>query len=64
MNRVFDALDNLLAFLLILGVAFAVLLGWGLNIYKLIEYHESVGWMLARAAGILVAPLGVILGYL
>lgn len=36
--------------------------GWGLNIVELVQGGESTGLMLARVAGIFVAPLGAILG--
>jgi hypothetical protein len=36
--------------------------GWVLNIVELIQGGESTGLMLARVAGIFVAPLGAILG--
>ena len=51
-----------------LAVVFWVILmvvgifGWGLNIVELVQGGESTGLMLARVAGIFVAPLGAILG--
>ena len=47
--------------LLIMGIMVA---GWVLNIAKLITYNETAGMLLARAAGIFIAPLGGVLGWL
>lgn len=39
------------------------LLGWGNNIFDLVQGdYQSTGEMLVRAAGIFVAPIGVVMG--
>lgn len=38
--------------------------GWVANIIKLIDAASFGGMEIARAVGILVAPLGIVLGYL
>lgn len=40
-----------------------LVLGWVLNIAKLITYNETAGMLLARFAGIFIAPLGAVLGW-
>jgi hypothetical protein len=46
-----------------LAVLLAAIGGYIANIVKLIASHEEMGMMIARAIGILVAPLGAILGF-
>ena len=55
----------------VFGIGFVVaiiagIIGWGMNVGKLIALlGDPVGsWLIGRAIGILVAPLGAILGYL
>lgn len=50
-----------IAYLLIILVAGY---GWVMNIIKLIDAVSFGGMEIARAIGILVAPLGIVLGYL
>lgn len=38
--------------------------GWVMNIIKLIDAVAFGGMEIARAAGIIIAPLGAVLGYL
>lgn len=55
----FGAQLILLAFIVLCAV------GWVWNIVKLAEMCcEVSGWLVLRAAGIFVAPLGIILGFL
>ena len=42
----------------------AVVYGYIANIVFLVSHNEVVGLSIARAAGIFVVPLGVILGYI
>lgn len=51
----------LLAYILIIAVCGY---GWVMNIIKLIDAAGFAGMEIARAIGIFVAPLGVVLGYL
>jgi hypothetical protein len=37
--------------------------GWVANILALINDHMSAGMLIVRAAGIFIAPLGAILGF-
>lgn len=59
---------NLWAILVVVvGLAAPVLLaivGWVLNISKLVPMEGPVGTLLLRAAGIVLAPLGAVLGYI
>jgi hypothetical protein len=41
----------------------ATVYGWCMNIYKLFGLTALDGELVARAVGIVVAPLGVILGF-
>ena len=59
MKSIFTSLYVVLLLALIgLGV-----FGWGMNILKLIDANAIDGMVIARAIGIIVAPLGAILGY-
>ena len=49
-------------FLIFLIFAFAVF-GWCFNIYKLFHLDGMSGELAVRAIGIIVAPLGAIMGY-
>ena len=42
----------------------AVIVGYVLNLYQIASAHELTGMVILRVAGIFVAPLGAILGYL
>lgn len=48
-----------------IGVAIWVfaLLGWVLNIVQLAQYDHFTGMAIVRSMGIMIAPLGAILGY-
>jgi pheromone shutdown protein TraB len=45
------------------AIGVTLLLGWILNIVKLIQADTISGMEIARVAGIFVAPLGGLLGY-
>jgi hypothetical protein len=45
--------------LILLGI-----FGWTMNIIHLIKDEMSTGFMLARAIGIFIAPLGAVLGFI
>lgn len=49
----------------LLGVAIWVLalIGWIWNIVQLAQYDHFTGMAIVRAMGIMIAPLGAILGY-
>jgi len=44
----------------------AALIGWFMNIYKLVGMFggEITTWFIARCVGIFFAPLGAVIGYL
>lgn len=44
----------------------AALVGWLMNIYKLVGMfgEEITTWFIARCVGIFFAPLGAVIGYL
>lgn len=44
-------------------VILAIMYGYIANIFYLVSHSEAVGLSIARAVGIFVAPLGVILGF-
>lgn len=50
--------------LLLLFVAFGGAWGWVLNIMKLAEAGSVTGMVLVRAIGVVVPPLGAILGWI
>ena len=53
-----------LLLLLWLGLWVAGAIGWCLNLYKLIvTCCEPTGWLLLRAVGLIVLPLGAIVGF-
>jgi len=40
------------------------LVGWCMNLYKLIQICcEATGWLAVRAVGLIVLPLGAIVGF-
>lgn len=49
--------------LIILGLFIAGLVGWVMNIITLVNSDSFTGMVIARIAGIFVAPLGAVLGY-
>ena len=51
--------------LLWLGLWLAGGVGWCMNLYKLVATCcEATGWLLLRAVGVIVLPLGAIVGFL
>lgn len=59
-NRGFTAVEVLIVVLLLAGIG-----GWIANIVKLATMCcELSGWLVLRAVGIFVAPLGAVLGFL
>lgn len=48
----------------VLLVAVAGFIGWVLNIITLATAELTTGMLVLRAAGIIVAPLGAVLGYI
>jgi hypothetical protein len=54
--------DLISFFVFCLGVL--ALFGWVANILALINDHMSAGMLIVRAAGIFIAPLGAILGFI
>lgn len=49
----------------LLLVALAWIIGWGLNIYKLVteDFLPLTGMVVGRVIGVFLAPLGAILGW-
>jgi hypothetical protein len=60
-QRGYTALETTILVLFLLGAG-----GWVANIVKLVGMDFGVisGWMIARAIGIPLGPLGAVLGYL
>lgn len=59
-------LDNMiggLAGFLMIGVWVLAIAGWFMNIYQLINYNYSTGELVVKGAGIIIAPLGAIMGW-
>ncbi len=48
---------------LVLLLSILAVFGWCYNIYKLFQLDSMSGELALRAIGIIVAPLGVIMGY-
>lgn len=46
-----------------LCIFIAALIGWVLNIIQLAQYDHFTGMAIVRAVGIMIAPLGAVLGY-
>ena len=60
--RGFSFGETLLVIWLLLWLLGAV--GWCINLYKLIVICcEPTGWLLLRAVGLIVLPLGAIVGF-
>jgi len=60
--RGFSFGETLLVIWLLLWLLGAV--GWCMNLYKLIVICcEPTGWLLLRAVGLIVLPLGAIVGF-
>lgn len=49
-------------FFIILWIAGIV--GWVLNIIKIVAWNEAIGMLVARVIGAFMLPLGAVLGYL
>lgn len=62
-NEVTDKLITTFLFVLALGVMLAAGTGWVLNIVKLAPMEGATGMLVLRAVGIVLAPLGAVLGY-
>jgi hypothetical protein len=61
--RGFDFGETLL--LIWLGLWLAGAVGWCMNLYKLITICcEPTAWLLTRAIGVVLLPLGAIVGFL
>lgn len=57
-----DSMDFVAA-IVFLVVALLGLIGWVMNIVKLVTADVFAGMEIARVAGIFVAPLGAVLGW-
>lgn len=61
--RGFSLGEALLAFWLSLWLI--GLVGWCINLYKLVQICcEATGWLAVRAVGLVVLPLGAVVGFL
>ena len=49
---------------LVLLLSILAVFGWSYNIYKLFQLDGMSGELAVRAIGIIVAPLGAIMGYI
>lgn len=54
---------ELMRFLIVVAVVIAIIVGWIMNIIDLINATSITGLAIARAIGVLVWPLGAVLGY-
>lgn len=56
---------NAVVGIFVIGLWIAIVGGWIANIVKLIGLLDGPinAWLVARAVGVLAAPLGVVLGY-
>lgn len=60
------AADTMLAgflFVFVVCIALAGAVGWVLNIVKLVPMDGATGMLVLRGFGIVLAPLGAVLGY-
>lgn len=59
-------LSELLFVVVYTAFIFGCIIGWVMNIVKLVAIigGDVTGMMILRAVGIIVAPLGVVLGYM
>lgn len=48
----------------IIAFGVALLVGWALNIVKLVPMADTTGVLVLRAVGIVVWPLGIVLGFI
>ena len=54
-----DWLSGIMAFVVIVAIS----AGYIMNIVQLVQNHYSDGMVIAKVVGILIAPLGIILGW-
>jgi hypothetical protein len=58
-----DAVIAVLAFIFCITLVAGLIVGWVLNIVRLVPMEGATGMLVLRAVGILFAPLGAVLGY-
>jgi hypothetical protein len=63
MDELIDGITRFGMACLVVIIGGALAIGWVLNIAQLIIGTETIGMLLARVAGIFMAPLGGILGW-
>lgn len=57
--------ENGLGLLLVVAVLLAGIIGWCANIVKMTGIADGItSWLVLRAMGVLVPPLGAVLGWL
>jgi hypothetical protein len=56
-------IDDLISFFLFCLIVLGIF-GWVMNIVHLINDEMSTGFIVARAIGIFIAPLGAVLGFI
>lgn len=56
-------MPKLLGYLFALFIVAAAIYGWCFNIYKLFQLDGMSGELVVRALGIVIAPLGAIMGF-
>lgn len=59
----FQSHSIILLFAFIFFLLIALTYGWIKNIIDIIHWHEPIGMLIARIAGIFVPPLGGVLGW-
>jgi type III secretory pathway component EscS len=56
---------NLIALIIVAGISLAAIIGWVLNFVKLFTHSWDItGEFILRIVGVVIAPIGAILGYL
>ena len=45
-------------------VVVALIIGWVMNILKIVAWEESMGMLVVRAIGVFIGPLGGVMGWL
>lgn len=63
MNQAVDKLIVSFLFVLVVSISLAGAVGWVLNIVKLVPMEGATGMLVLRGAGVVLAPLGAVLGY-
>lgn len=58
-----EDIGTLLAAVVFIAVLIAGFVGWCLNIYAIAAAEVFSGLLLVRCIGVIVAPLGAVLGY-